>query len=63
MTGASAFPPFAGKRVVDWLVLLGVAVPAIVLGLVCAVAVKLTSRGPVFFRQERVGMGARGSRS
>jgi lipopolysaccharide/colanic/teichoic acid biosynthesis glycosyltransferase len=56
MRGASAFPPFAGKRVVDWLVLLAVSVPVILLGLVCAVAVKLTSRGPVFFQQERVGM-------
>jgi exopolysaccharide biosynthesis polyprenyl glycosylphosphotransferase len=29
------------------------------LGLVVALAVKLTSRGPVFFRQERVGRGGR----
>jgi lipopolysaccharide/colanic/teichoic acid biosynthesis glycosyltransferase len=29
------------------------------LGLVIALAVKLTSRGPVFFRQERVGRGGR----
>ena len=26
------------------------------LGLICAAAVKATSRGPVFFRQERIGM-------
>ena len=27
--------------------------------LACAIAVKLTSRGPVFFRQERIGIGGR----
>lgn len=47
----------ARKRVLD----LGVGVPALVaclpLGLVIAVLVKLTSRGPVLFRQERVGSG------
>lgn len=48
--------PYRGKRVVDLAVLLVVAVPAAAVGLVCAVAVALTSRGPVFFRQERVGM-------
>jgi lipopolysaccharide/colanic/teichoic acid biosynthesis glycosyltransferase len=37
-------------------VLILVAVPAISVGLVCAIAVRLTSRGPVFFRQTRVGM-------
>lgn len=32
-----------------------VAVPALVVGAVCAIAVKATSPGPVFFRQERTG--------
>ncbi|MCX7620330.1 MAG: sugar transferase [Acidimicrobiales bacterium] len=49
--------PYRGKRAVDLLLLAGVAVPAAVIGAVCAVAVKLTSKGPVLFRQERVGMG------
>jgi lipopolysaccharide/colanic/teichoic acid biosynthesis glycosyltransferase len=52
----SAFPPYAGKRVIDVVVLVVVAIPALVVGVVCAVAVKLTSRGPVFFRQHRVGI-------
>lgn len=39
--------------------LCAVAVPAAALGLVCAAAVRCTSRGPVFFRQERVGMDGR----
>ena len=49
--------PYRGKRIFDLVVLAAVAVPATALGAVCAVAVKLTSPGPVFFRQERVGMG------
>ena len=48
--------PYRGKRAFDLLVLLLVAVPAVLVGAVCAAAVALTSRGPVFFRQERVGM-------
>ena len=41
----------------DLAILAVVAVPAVVIGAACAVAVRVTSRGPVFFRQERVGMG------
>jgi lipopolysaccharide/colanic/teichoic acid biosynthesis glycosyltransferase len=52
-----AYPPYRGKRMFDLVVLALVAVPAIAIGAVCAVAVRLTSRGPVFFRQDRVGMG------
>jgi lipopolysaccharide/colanic/teichoic acid biosynthesis glycosyltransferase len=44
---------------VDLAVLALAAAPALVLGAVCAVAVRLTSPGPVFFRQERVGMDGR----
>jgi lipopolysaccharide/colanic/teichoic acid biosynthesis glycosyltransferase len=51
-----AFQPYAGKRAVDLVVLIVVAVPALVIGAICAVAVKCTSKGPVFFRQQRVGM-------
>ena len=47
--------PYRGKRVVDLVILAIVAGPALAVGAVCAVAVKLTSRGPVFFRQERIG--------
>jgi len=40
----------------DLAVLAAVAVPAAILGLVAAVAVRLTSKGPVLFHQDRVGM-------
>jgi lipopolysaccharide/colanic/teichoic acid biosynthesis glycosyltransferase len=56
MTRRDSLAPYPGKRVVDVLVLIVVAVPAAAIGVVCAAAVKLTSRGPVFFRQKRVGM-------
>lgn len=49
--------PYRAKRAVDLAVLAAVAGPAALVGLVCALAVKLTSDGPVFFRQERIGMG------
>ncbi len=51
--------PYRGKRVMDLAILAVVAVPAVVIGTACALAVRVTSRGPVFFRQERVGMGGR----
>ena len=51
--------PYRGKRLVDLSVLAFVAVPALVVGALCAAAVRLTSPGPVFFRQERIGMGGR----
>ncbi len=51
--------PYRSKRIFDLAVLLVVAVPALMLGLGCALAVRLTSRGPVLFRQERVGKDGR----
>ena len=48
--------PYPGKRLADLVILAVVAVPAVILGAGCAIAVRLTSRGPVFFLQERVGM-------
>lgn len=47
--------PYRGKRVLDLALLVLLAVPALIVGTVAAVAVRLTSRGPVFFRQVRVG--------
>lgn len=48
--------PYLGKRAVDVAVLAVVALPALAIGAVCALAVRCTSRGPVLFRQERVGL-------
>lgn len=50
---------YAGKRVVDLVLLAILAVPAAAVGLPCALAIRLTSRGPVFFLQERVGLDGR----
>jgi lipopolysaccharide/colanic/teichoic acid biosynthesis glycosyltransferase len=47
--------PYRGKRLVDLALLAVVAVPAGLVGAVCALAVRLTSPGPVLFRQRRVG--------
>jgi lipopolysaccharide/colanic/teichoic acid biosynthesis glycosyltransferase len=51
--------PYRGKRLVDLALLAIVAVPAGLVALPCAVAVRLTSPGPILFRQERVGRGGR----
>lgn len=48
--------PYRGKRALDLVVLAAVACPAVALGAICAAAVRLTSPGPVFFRQERIGL-------
>lgn len=44
------------KRLVDLIVLAIVALPAAMVGLICALTVRVTSRGPILFRQERVGI-------
>ena len=49
--------PYRLQRLLDVLVIAVVFVPVVSLGLVCAAAVRLTSRGPVFFRQQRIGLG------
>lgn len=56
MTAPAPRAPYAGKRALDLVLIAVVALPALALGLVCAAAIKLTSRGPVFFVQQRVGM-------
>jgi sugar transferase EpsL len=56
---AQSHVAYRGKRLFDLLVLALVAVPAALLGGVCATLVKLTSRGPVLFRQQRVGRDGR----
>lgn len=54
-----ASKPYAGKRTLDLLILAVAAIPATVVGSLCAAAIKCTSAGPAFFRQDRVGMGAK----
>jgi len=47
--------PYHGKRALD-LVLLGVLlVPSAIVGAIAAVGIATTSRGPVLFRQDRIG--------
>ena len=55
--GASAPATSRGKRALDLVLVLGTAPVTVPLGLLTAVLVKLTSRGPVLFGQERVGLG------
>jgi exopolysaccharide production protein ExoY len=50
------------KRGLDLGVAVLTAPITLTLGLVCAVLIKLTSRGPVLFRQERVGLDGQGFR-
>ncbi len=51
--------PYPGKRAVDLTLIAVFGLPALALGVVAAVAVKTTSHGPVFFRQQRVGLDGR----
>lgn len=50
---------YAGKRALDLVLLAIGALPAAVLGLACAVAVRLSGPGPILFRQERTGRGGK----
>ena len=52
---AAAVGPYRGKRILDLVVLAGLALPALILAAPCAIAVRVTSPGPVLFRQERIG--------
>ena len=55
--GTSAY--LATKRVFDFTFCLAIAVPVAIVGLLCAVAVRLDSPGPVFFSQMRIGKDGR----
>nr|WP_291822513.1 sugar transferase [Candidatus Microthrix sp.] len=46
------------QRVLDWMVLIVAAPMVVPLGALIALGVALSSRGPVFFTQERIGLGA-----
>ena len=47
---------YPSRRVLDYLLLLVLALPATLVGLVCALAVRQSGPGPILFRQERVGL-------
>ena len=51
--------PYRGKRVLDLAIFALAVVPSLLIGTGCGVAIRLTSPGPIFFRQERVGLGGR----
>lgn len=60
LTGNGARPLFmAMKRCFDIMFSVAMLVVTAPLLLLAAIAIKVTSRGPVFFRQERVGSGGR----
>ena len=48
---------YRGKRLLDLMIVTLIALPAIVIGVVSAVAILLEDGGPVLFRQLRVGYG------
>jgi len=50
---------YRGKRLLDLIIVTLIALPAIAIGIVCAVAILLEDGGPVLFRQMRVGYGGR----
>jgi lipopolysaccharide/colanic/teichoic acid biosynthesis glycosyltransferase len=47
--------PYRAQRLLDLAVLVVLAIPAAIVGALCALAVRLSSRGPILFRQSRVG--------
>ena len=49
----------AVKRLIDVVVAIGVLVGLAPLWLLIVIAIKLTSKGPIFFRQERIGKGGK----
>lgn len=59
MTTERANATYRGKRALDILLLAVMAGPAALIGIACAIGIKLTSKGPVLFRQERVGIHGR----
>jgi lipopolysaccharide/colanic/teichoic acid biosynthesis glycosyltransferase len=50
---------YRGKRAFDIACLTALLIPAALVGSLCALAIKLSSPGPIFFRQERVGHGGK----
>jgi lipopolysaccharide/colanic/teichoic acid biosynthesis glycosyltransferase len=50
---------YRGKRAFDIACLTVLLIPAALVGSLCALAIKLSSPGPIFFRQERIGHGGK----
>jgi lipopolysaccharide/colanic/teichoic acid biosynthesis glycosyltransferase len=48
--------PYRLQRALDWVVLIALAPALLPMGVLIGLCVALTSRGPVLFRQERVGL-------
>ena len=59
MTAAHGYGPYRGKRAFDLLIVGILCLPASLLGAAAAAAIKIDDRGPVLFRQERVGRDGR----
>src|SRR6185436_17000806 len=55
-SSSSVCGPYRGKRAFDLAVVAILAIPVAIVGSIGALAVRLTSRGPVIFRQQRVSM-------
>jgi lipopolysaccharide/colanic/teichoic acid biosynthesis glycosyltransferase len=53
---------YCGKRVFDVACLAIALVPSLFVGGLCALAIRVSSTGPIFFRQERIGLGGRSFR-
>jgi len=51
--------PWRGQRALDLVIVVMVSIVAVPVCMLCALAVALTSRGPVLFRQQRVGRQGR----
>ncbi len=50
---------YVGKRLVDLFVLACIGVPAVAIGVIAGLAVRLTSRGPVLASRDRIGQRGR----
>jgi lipopolysaccharide/colanic/teichoic acid biosynthesis glycosyltransferase len=53
----NASQPYTGKRALDLLVTIVLALPALMIGCLCGLAILLDDGSPVLFQQERVGLG------
>jgi len=49
--------PYASKRAVDLILVALLAIPALLVALPSSIAIRVTSQGPVLFRQQRIGAG------